>query len=136
MSSFFLPTYWLTLQPPEVGGLLGNMVLGVFVASLVFGIIGRIVIDRKGADRYKREIGGRISTLLVTMGVLGVILFFFSFERIQLFGARFWYPMWIIAALVWTFVIVRYVQRDVPSKRAREEALKARGKYLPRPHRR
>lgn len=132
MSSLFQPTYWLTLQPPEVGGLAGNILFGVFVAFLVLGIIGRIVVDRRGDDRYKREIGSRISSLLITMGVLGIILYFFSFEEVQLFGARFWYPFWILATLVWGFFILRFVQRDVPAKRAREEALKAQGKYLPR----
>ncbi len=135
MSSFFQPTYWLTMQPPEVGGLLGSIVFGLFVIVLILGIIGRIVVDRRGGDRYKREIGSRICALLVTMGVLGVVLFFFSFERIQLFGARFWYPTWIIATAVWTFFLVRYVKRDVPAKRAREESLREQGKYLPRQHR-
>lgn len=136
MSSLFQPSYWLTLQPPEIGGLLGNVVFGVFIAFLVLGIIGRIVVDRKGADRYKKEIGNRISSLLITMGILGVILYFFSFEEIQLFGARFWYPLWIIATLVWMFFLVRFVKRDVPAKRAREESLRAKWKYLPHQHRR
>ena len=136
MSSLLQPTYWLTLQPPEVGGLLGSIVFGVFVLFLVFGIIGRIVVDRSGEDRYKREIGSRVSTLLVTMGILGVSLFFFSFEGIQLFGARFWYPIWIVATIVWAFFLVRYMKRDVPAKRAREESLREQGKYLPRRARR
>ncbi len=134
MSSFFQPMYWLTLQPPEVGGLLGGLVFGLFVLFLVFGIIGRIVVDRKGDDRYKRDVGSRISSLLVTMGLLGVILFFFSFEGIQLFGARFWYPLWVLATLVWVFFLVRYVKRDIPAKREREERLREQGKYLPRQH--
>lgn len=131
MSSFFQPTYWLTLQPPEINGLLGNAFFSVFVAFLILGIIGRIVVDRRGNDRYKKEIGGRISALLVTMGILGVILFFFSFEEIQLFGARFWYPVWVVATFVWIFFLIRFVKRDVPAKRAREESLKEQGKYLP-----
>lgn len=136
MSSFFQPSYWFTMSVPEVGGLLGTLVFVVFVATFVLGLVGRIVVDRKTTDRYKREIGGRVSNLLVTMGILGAVLFFFSFERIQLFGARFWYPTWLLATLVWAWFIVRYLRRDVPAKRAREESLKAQGKYLPRPHRR
>lgn len=128
--------YWLTLQPPQVGGLAGSILFGVFVAFFILGIVGRIVVDRKGNDRYKKEVGSRISSLLITMGLLGIILFFFSFEEVQLFGARFWYPLWIIATLVWVFFLVRFVQRDVPAKRAREESLKAQGKYLPHRHRR
>lgn len=124
------------MAPPEVGGLLGNIVFGVFLACFVLGLIGRIVVDRRGDDRYKKEIGSRISSLFITMGLLGVILFFFSFEHIQLFGARFWYPIWVIAILVWTFFIVRFVKREVPKKRAREMALREQSKYLPKQHRR
>ncbi len=131
MSAFLQPSYWFTLQPPEVGGLLGNILFVIFVAFLVLGIIGRIVVDRRGDDRYKKEVGGRVSNLLVTMGVLGVILYFFSFEGIRLFGARFWYPLWIIAVCVWGFFLVRFVMREIPSRRKREEALKAQTKYLP-----
>ncbi len=136
MSSLLQPMYWLTLQPPEVGGLLGSIVFGFFVAIFILGIIGRMVVDRKGSARYKKEIGNRISTLLVVMGLLGVLLYFFSFEEIQLFGARFWYPVWIVVTAVWVFFLVRYVKRDVPAKRAREQHLREQGKYLPHQHRR
>ena len=115
---------------------MGSIVLGMFVVFLVLGIIGRMVVDRRGEDRYKLEIGSRISTLFVTMGIFGVILFFFSFEQIQLFGGRFWYPIWIVATIVWAFFLVRYMKRDVPAKRAREESLREQGKYLPRRARR
>lgn len=136
MSSFFQPSYWLTLSAPEVGGWLGNVVLVLFVAMLVGGIVGRIVVDRKSTDRYQREIGGRIAGLLITMGILGAILFFFSFERIQLFGARFWYPVWALATIVWAGFIVRYAKCDIPAKKARAQHLHAQSKYLPRPRRR
>lgn len=124
------------MAPPEVGGLLGNIVFGVFLACFVLGLIGRIVVDRRGDDRYKKEIGSRISSLFITMGLLGVILFFFSFEQIQLFGARFWYPIWMITVLVWGFFIVRFVKREIPAKRAREEMLREQSRYLPRANRR
>lgn len=136
MSFFLQPSYWLTLSAPEVVGWLGNVVLAVFVVMLVAGIVGRIVVDRKSTDRYQREIGGRIASMLITMGILGAILFFFSFERIQLFGARFWYPVWILATVVWTGFIVRYVKRDIPAQKVRAQRLHAQSKYLPRPRRR
>lgn len=120
------------MSPPEVGGLLGTITFILFIAFFIFGIVGRIVADRKGDDRHVRDIGNRISTLLVTMGVIGMILFFFSFEQIDLFGARFWYPTWVVTVLVWTFFIVRYVKRDIPAKKSRSEKLRAHAKYLPK----
>ena len=133
MNEFFSLGYWFTMSPPEVGGLLGNVVFALFIIVLVLGIVGRIVSDRKQEDRYKRDIGNRIASLLVTMGILGLILYFFSFEGIQLFGARFWYPVWVVTVIVWAFYIFRYVKRDIPQHKAQAEARREQGKYLPQP---
>ncbi len=119
------------MNPPEVGGLLGTIVFVVFVVFFVLGIVGHLVSERKGSDRFVRTVGHRISTLLVTMGLLGVLLFFFSFEGIRMFGARFWYPLWVILVVVWAFLIVRYLKCDVPLQRARETSSRAQRQYLP-----
>lgn len=133
MSAFLQPSYWLTMNPPEVGGLLGTIVFVVFVVFFVLGIVGHLVAERKESDRFVRTAGHKISSLLVTMGLLGVLLFFFSFEGIRMFGARFWYPLWVILVLLWFFLIVRYLKRDVPLQRAREASRRAQRQYLPGP---
>lgn len=119
------------MSPPEVGGLLGTIAFVVFILFFVLGIVGHLVAERKGSDRFVREFGHRISTLLVTMGLLGTLLFFFSFEQVRLFGARFWYPLWMITVLAWTLIIFRYLKRDVPLMRAREVARRVQRQYLP-----
>ncbi len=131
MSEFLQPTYWLTMNPPEVGGLLGTITFVIFVVVFVLGIVGHLVADRRGSDRFMREVGHNISTLLVVMGILGVLLFFFSFEEIRLFGARFWYLVWIAGFLFWSFLIFRYVKWTVPGMREREAQRHANQKYLP-----
>ncbi len=132
MMTFFQPSYWFTTQPPEVTGTLGTILFVLFVLCFVLGIVGRIVTDRKEQDRFKREIGGRISTLLITMGLLGILLYFFSYERAHFFGARFWYPVWAIIVGVWAYYIVRYVRQDVPAMKARSASRRAAGAYLPK----
>jgi hypothetical protein len=131
MSSFFSPSYWFTLSPPQVNGTLGHLVFGFFVLCFVAGIVSRIVASNRIEDQYIEQIGGRIGTLLITMGLLGVLLFFFSFERVTLFGARFWYLIWILTTALWVFFIVRFIKRDIPSMRQRDIERKAISKYLP-----
>ncbi|MBI5793738.1 hypothetical protein HZA87_01450 [Candidatus Uhrbacteria bacterium] len=131
MSAFLQPTYWLTMNPPEVGGLLGSVTFVVFVFVFILGIVGHLVADRRGSDRFMREVGHKIATLFVVMGLLGVLLFFFSFEEIRLFGARFWYLVWAIGLLMWVFLIFRYVKWTVPTMRERETLRHANQKYLP-----
>lgn len=130
--NFLSPTYWFTMQPPEVTGGLGTALFVLFVLMFVHGIIGRIVADKKGQERFKREIGGRVSTLMIVMGVLGMMLYFFSFERAHFFGARFWYPTWGIFTVIWVYHIVQYVRRDIPAIKARSSARAAAGIYLPK----
>jgi amino acid transporter len=131
MQNFFLPSYWFTMQPPEINGWLGTVVFIAFLVIFVVGIAGRVVTDRKNIERLMKIIGGRISTMLIVMGALGLILYFFSFERIQLFGARFWYPIWIVAVVVWAAVLFRFVKRDVPRMREMSALGRERAKYLP-----
>lgn len=131
MPLFLLPSYWFTMRPPDVEGPIGYATLGVFLAFLFLGIVCRISADHRGKDFYLRAIGHRTATFLVTMGLLGTLLFFFSYEGIQLLGARFWYPLWLLAALVWAVCIVRYVTRDIPRLKASVDAREKQLKYLP-----
>ncbi len=119
------------MQPPEVGGAVGTIVFVTFLLFFVIGIVGHIVVDRHGGDRLTKKMGNRISTLFVVMGLAGLILFFFGFERIQLFGARFWYPLWVVVTLVWGLTVLRFVKRDVPKMRERSLLRQVRDRYLP-----
>jgi uncharacterized membrane protein len=130
-SNFFDPSYWFTLRPALVGGLSGNILFGIFVLMFVLGIVARIVSSNKTTDRYARDFGHRLGTLLITMGVLGILLYFFSFERIRLFGSRFLYGLWVIGLLVWGFILARFVRRTIPQKRAYDKEREEQRKYLP-----
>ena len=125
------PSYWLTIDPPQVNGFLGNLVFGAFILCFVIGIVSRIVASNRSQDRYIEQLGQRVGTLFVTMGLLGILLFFFSFERVQLFGARFWYPVWLVGVLVWVYYILRFAKRDIPAMRQRDLNRKSVSKYLP-----
>ncbi|MBI2474966.1 hypothetical protein HYV69_00905 [Candidatus Uhrbacteria bacterium] len=130
-NNFLDPSYWFTLRPALVGGTEGKIIFGVFAILFVLGIVARIVSSNKTGDRYMKEVVERIATMLVTMGILGALLYFFSFEQIRLFGSRFWYLFWLIGIIVWCFFLLRFVKRTIPELRA-HEALKAeQRKYFP-----
>lgn len=125
------PSYWLTIQPPQVVGGLGSFVFGFFVLCFVVGIVSRIVASNRSQDRYIEELGKRVGALFVTMGLIGILLFFFSFERIQFFGGRFWYPLWLIGTIVWAYFIFRFAKNDIPKMRNRDMRRRAVNKYMP-----
>lgn len=122
---------WFTLRPAEVGGLAGNIVFGFFVGLFVIGIVSKIVAAHKTHDRYLRELGEHIGSLLLTMGLLGLLFYFFSFERIQLFGARFWYAVWLIGLIVWIVFLIRFGFKTIPVLRGKELTREQLRKYFP-----
>lgn len=125
------PSAWFTLSPAQVGEISGNIVFLVFVLLFVCGIVARIVASHKIDDRHMRELGKRIGSFLVTMGILGAMLYFFSYERIRLFGARFWYVLWLVGFLVWVVYIARYARKTVPKMKEQAIALAQKRRYFP-----
>lgn len=132
LAQFLNPMYWFTIDPPIVTGLGGNILFATFALLFVFGVVARVVASNRTQDRYVQQLGERVGTMLVTMGILGVILFFISYERIQLFGARFWYPVWLGGFVFWIVMLVRFAKRDIPAMRAKAQSRSAVSKYLPR----
>lgn len=132
LNNFFDPSYWFTLHPAEVGGLSGNIIFGIFVLLFVLGIIARIVASNKTKDRYVQNFGMRTGSMLITMGIIGIVLYFFSYERVYLLGARFWYVLWLIGLIVWAVFLFRFASKTVPEMRKRDSVRAQYRKYFPR----
>lgn len=124
--NFFDPSYWLTFSPPSVGGTSGNMIFGFFILFFVLGIVVRIVANNRTEDRYLKIIANRLAAWFITMGLLGVMLYFFSFEGINFFGAKFWYIVWVIITLIW-FSYLFKVFKKIPE--IKDKAVQNREKY-------
>lgn len=129
--NMFNPLYWFSLQPANVDGLLGKMLLGFVLLLFLAVVVCRIVIMNKKQDHYLKMIGKRLITLCLTMGFLGVMIYFFSYEGIQLFGARFWYPIWGLGFVVWGAFIARFALKEIPALREKNMRQHAKSKYIP-----
>lgn len=129
--NYFNPIGWLSIQPANVDSVLGKIVFSVFVVIALFGLVSRLVTLHKTTDRYMKQIGEKISFLCITMGLSGIILFFFSFENITLFGGRFWYPIWSLGLIIWIIFLVRFIKKEVPAMRDRDLKRMNQMKYMP-----
>lgn len=119
------------MDPANVGGLIGKGLFGFFLALVLIGVVCRIVLMKKTNDRYLKMIGKKFATFCLTTGLLGVVLYFFSYEEIRLFGARIWYPLWVIGFIAWGVVLVRFTTKDVPALREKNMKQSAKTKYIP-----
>lgn len=128
----FSPSYWLTLDPPAVWEGAGRSLIVVFVGMLVASVVVRRMKLSQAKDRHEAGLYRRVCELLSVMGIVGIVLFFFSFEEIRLLGARPAYLLWILGLAVWIVSIARYAKRDIPGARQREQDRAAQNKYLPK----
>lgn len=128
----FSSSYWLTLDPPAVWTSAGSSLAVIFVGMLVASVVVRRMKVPQAVDRHQAIVYRRVVSMLATMGSIGLVLFFFSFQEIRLFGARFLYLVWIAGTAWWAIAIARYAKRDVPEARAREIERREREKYLPK----
>lgn len=125
------PLYWFTLQSANTDGLIGKIFFGFFVLLFIFGIVCRLIVTHQTKDRYLKQIGIRVGVFAVSMGIIGMILFFFSYENIRLFGARFLYVFWAVAFIGWLMILVKFIVRDIPLLRERDIKEHAKLKYFP-----
>lgn len=130
------PLYWLTADPLNVTGPAGYALFLVFAALLILGVFLRASLRRAlTIEKPRRRFREMVSAYVTSMGAMGIVLWFLSFEGIRLLGARFWYLALILLAVIWGASLVWYKKKVLP---ALIEAAQTRSKqkmdpYLPRP---
>lgn len=127
------PQFWLDTTPPPLSAGNERLVFIIFAIFLIFGAIVRMVASRRQEDRHVTEVFSRLGRMGVTMGIVGLMLFFFSFEELPFLAARGWYLVWTAGLIAWLATIVRYVIKVIPAERAAELARQEKAKYMPKP---
>ncbi|HBK34248.1 TPA: hypothetical protein DEP34_03750 [Candidatus Uhrbacteria bacterium] len=128
---FFSLSYWLTLDPPVVSGGIGQALFFLFITCFVMGCAARMVGVRRMPDKHAKRLMDSVGLALFVMGFFGVCLFFFSYEHIRLFGARFWYPMWLAGLIAWIGYYGWIAKKRIPLWRQREVERQQKDAYLP-----
>ncbi len=126
------PSFWFSLFPDAMGPLFERGFFVFFGLLIVVGAIVRIVARHRKEDKYVLRTFKRIGKMLLTMGLLGLLWFFFTFEEIYFLGARFWLLVWAVGLIYWIYTIVRYVKVEVPADRLAMQNKADFNKYLPR----
>ena len=131
MNSLFTLSFWFQRIPPELTPFFEKGFFGLFVLLLIGGAVVRIIANHKQREQYVEAIFGRIGNMILTMGILGLLWFFFTYEQIPLLGARFWFLIWLASLLAWVAWILIFAYRKVPELRQADHDRKERMKYFP-----
>lgn len=115
--------------------LMGTVLLVIFTVMAIVGLVAKIYGVKSGLDKFVRRAVERAGTLLLTMGLIGLLLCFFTFESVPILSMRIWLLVWLASALAWIWSIARYVQVDIPAKRELMAKRERLNKWIPKPKR-
>ncbi len=132
LSPLFTWQFWFDLTPTRMAASFEAGFFGLFVLLLVGGAILRMYVRNGKLDKYRGTVLRRVAGIASSAGIVGLVWFFFTFEEIQFFGARFWFLIWIIGVVIAIVQLVRFVKKDVPVLQHREQSRADVNKYLPR----
>lgn len=127
--------FWFNLHQTALSPGMDKIFFLGFGLCVIAGAIARISARQKKDDRYLLRAYKDFGNMLVTMGIIGLMFFFFTYEEIYLLGARFWFVLWAIGFAVWAGFIVRYVKVTIPLLRLRDEEKHKKNQYIPRKNR-
>ena len=130
------PNFWFNLQPHALSPGFDRAFFLFFSILIITGAVSRIVMRHKKSDRHLAKAYRMVSQMLLSMGLLGTAMFFFTYEEIYILGARFWFLLWGIGLVVWIVFIVRYAKKKIPLLRTADLEKNKENKYLPRKNRR
>jgi hypothetical protein len=129
-SRLFSWSYWFSLTPPPMTDTVAWSAFIVFALLVLGGVVLRVLARRKPESPW-REIWARTGRASIMMGCLALLLLFFAFERVRLFGSHFWYLLWLVGLLVWLGCVFHYTTHVLPKIKVQEAQARERAKYLP-----
>lgn len=130
MSRFLTVSYWFTNYKP-IASITLNVLAVVFLLTLIAAIAinFHIYVNKPG---IKARIYKKWMPLMYTVGIVGLILVFFSSQNIPYLGARWLYVLLVVIAAAWTLKIMKFVKKEFPAHIQNLQEQKNFEKYLPK----
>lgn len=128
---FFNLTYLFDLRPYTYPSTI-NLMIGFFGLMVVLGIALNLYRRFKSETKTEKKLLDKYTSLFFSLGLIGLAMTWFRYERINLLSGRFWLVIWLAVAGIWLYRIVNYQFKVIPKIRKDAENRQLLQKYLPR----
>lgn len=137
--NFLLPLFdwhfWFDLTPIRMAAPFEAGFFALFALAIIAGAVMRMYVRNSKMGKYRAEIFRRLAVIDTTAGIAGFVWFFFTFEEVQFFGARFWFLLIVLGTAIAKIRLYLYMKNEVPKLERREQSRAEVNKYLPKKHR-
>jgi nitrate reductase gamma subunit len=124
--------YWFSPLPLPLMPLAHWVLFSIFALMAAVGLALLVWQRKSKSDKLGRRVFGRIASLLITMGLIGLLLRGLDYERVYLLSMRAFYLVWLIAAGLWGWSIYIYATKTIPAIRAKQAERESFEKWLPK----
>lgn len=132
MPSILSLTYWFSLRPiPFVPVIEKALIIG-FAVIFALGVAGFLLLLKHGWSKTAKHIVQRFANTLTWIGLIGALLWSFTYEEIVILSMRAFY-LPLIVWICWDFYwLYKYVRIEVPLKEQRILERQQQLKWLPK----
>lgn len=124
--------YWFSIRAIPFLPVVERGLLVFFGIFTVVGIGTSLFLLRGGFAKPTKRALGTFASLLTWSGLVGLLLWLFTYQGVPVLSMRFLFVPWIVW-VVWGFVsIYRCLWVEVPEKQKLYEERMAREKWLPK----
>ncbi|HPN14494.1 MAG TPA: hypothetical protein PLF71_00030 [bacterium] len=125
-------SFWFQLQPPMFLGWIGTVLLIVFSLMAVIGLAVKIYGAKSSLEKYRKRAVQKAGSLLLTMGLAGLMFYFFTYERLPILSMRIWLMVWLGVLVLWTWSIYQFIKIEIPRVEALRQEREKLEKWLPK----
>jgi len=127
MTNLLAWRFWFTLRPESLVASSQKIFIGLLITLALAAFIVALIKRKSGI--YRGFFNG-LYNFCLSNALIGFILFFFNYEIIPFFSARFWLAVWAVTMIVWLFFIIKKL-KAIPLQKEQSEQEKELKKYLP-----
>lgn len=130
MSNLLTLSYWFNFNPGSFLPLYGRIFYGLAILLTIFGFMAWFFESKNKKNNLLRKFWQKISNFSLTVGLVGLFLIFSREQGIAFFAMPFLSVLFVIGALVWFYVIVRYATVIMPQRKEEQKAKEQKEKYM------
>ena len=107
------------------------VLLGAFGFCLISSLVLQILVYFLKRNIILVKVFKKFYKFSFTVGLIGFVLLFFTYEQIIFLGSYFWYLVLLLGSLIWFVFIVYFLIKNIPKEKKALEERKRFEKYLP-----
>lgn len=127
MTNLLTWSFWFTLRPESLVPSTQKLFIGLLIA---FALVAFFIALIKRKSGIYRGFFKSLYNFFLSNAIIGFIFFFFDYEIVPFFSARFWLAIWLVTMLVWLFFVVKKL-KTIPLHKKVDEKEQELKKYLP-----